>query len=420
VVRPIHLLGLGAATGLLLCPAIASADTALNPALSRLVLDHRCNAAGVGGNGNDEAYMQSGVTEVGRYQDQGTIPGQGTYLDTTGRSSCAPNHVAFKQLMAQWGFALAPAAMHTARTTGFGGFHFSLEAMYTKIDNDSSYWKLGTQGPRDPTSNKASIFNSSPPSMIQMYSIRVRKSFGFGLELATQVGYVPSSTILSGGADVRMALLEGFRTGFLGILPDVAVGGGVRTITGTPEFQLTTVGLDVQLSKPIALASQSVLSPWIGYQYLWIFGDSGLIDTTPATDPVGYCQFTGTNVPGNPDPQPMKNPMGGDHVYDGQPVCAGTNGGRNSSPLDFNNNVVFNNARLERQRGMVGLSYRYEMVALGMAFITDLVDPADAQVGNDVMDMPTGNGPPKPVTDADAMKGVKRQWSLVFEVGAMF
>jgi hypothetical protein len=333
--------------------------------------------------------------------------------------------MAFKQLMAQWGFALAPAAMHSARTTGFGGFHFSVEAMYTKIDNGASYWKLGTQGPRDQTSNKASIYNSSPPSMIHMYSLRVRKSFGFGLELATQVGFVPNSTILSGGADVRMALLEGFRTGFLGILPDVAVGGGVRTITGTPEFQMTTVGLDVQLSKPISIASQSVLTPWIGYQYLWIFGDSGLIDTTPATDPVGYCQFTGTNVPGNADPQANKQEQpSGRQVYDGQPVCAGTNpasSGQRSSPLDFNNNVVFNNARLERQRGMVGLSYRYEMVALGMAFITDLVDPADAQVGDDTVLMPTGTpGRYRTVTDADTLKDVKRQWSLVFEVGAMF
>jgi hypothetical protein len=407
----------------LLSPAVASADQALNPALSRLVVDHRCNAVNVG-DGTDAAYLNAGVAQVGRYNDVGAgSAGSGGYFDTTSRDSCAPNHVAFKQLMAQWGFVLAPSAMHSARTTGFGGFHFSLEGVFTKIDDSASYWKLGTQGPRDQTSNKASIYNNSPPSMIPMYSVRVRKSFGFGLELATQVGFVPSSTILSGGADVRMALLEGFRTGFLGILPDVAAGGGVRTITGTPEFQLTTVGLDVQLSKPIAIASQSVLTPWIGYQYLWIFGDSGLIDTTPATDPVGYCQFTGTNVPGNGDPQPNKQ-VNGKQVYDGQPVCAGTNpanSGQRSSPLDFNNNVVFNNARLERQRGMVGLSYRYEMVALGMAFITDLVDPADAQVGNDSVAMPTGTpGKYRTVTDADALKEVKRQWSLVFEVGAMF
>lgn len=420
MVRPFHLLGLGVAAGLLLAPAAAFADTSLNPALSRLVVDHRCNTAGLA-DGSDETYLSGSPKNVGRFTDDQAT--RTSLRNLTGRAECFPNHVAFKELMAQWGFALAPSAMHTARTTGFGGFHFSLEAMYTKIDDGATYWKLGTQGPRDPNSNKASIVNNNPPSVIQMYSVRVRKSFGFGLELATQVGYVPSSTILSGGADARMSLLEGFRTGFLGILPDVAVGSGVRTITGISEFQLTTVGLDVQLSKPIAIASQSVLTPWIGYQYLWIFGDSGLIDLTPATDPVGYCQFTGPNVPGNGDPTKVTTAgTSTKHTFDGQPVCAGGTRGAPTSPLDFNNNVVFNNARLERQRGMIGLSYRYEMVALGMEFITDLVDVASAQVGNDTVSMPNPNGKGGlvQVTDADAMKNVNRQWSLVFEIGAMF
>ena len=43
--------------------------------------------------------------------------------------------------------------------------------------------------------------------MIQTYSVRVRKAFGFGLEASTQVGFVPSTTILVGGADVRMSIL---------------------------------------------------------------------------------------------------------------------------------------------------------------------------------------------------------------------
>lgn len=407
MVKPSHLFAFGAALGLLAAPGRALADTAMNPALGRLVLDHRCHAAGAG-DGSYEAYVGGHPTAVGRYNDAQ----MNDYYQATGRDACTPDHVMFKQLMNQWGFAFAPTAMHSARTTGFGGFHFSLEGAYTKIDDSARYWKLGTQGPRDPASNRASVVNTSPPSMLQVYSARVRKSFGFGLELATQVGFMPSTSILSGGADVRMSLLEGFRTGFLGILPDIAVGAGVRTITGTPEFQLTTVGLDAQISKPLTIASQSVLTPWIGYQYLWIFADSGLIDTTPATDPVAYCQSRGSNAPGNEDPTKK---VGTNYVYDGQPVCAG------GSPLDFNNNVVFNNARLERQRMMIGLNYRYEMVSLGFEFITDIVDPADAQTGgNDTIHVPTGRTTEKDVTDKDALKGVPRQWTMVIEVGAFF
>jgi hypothetical protein len=83
----------------------------------------------------------------------------------------------------------------------------------------------------------------------------------------------------------------------------------------------------------------------------------------------------------------------------GQPVCAG------GSPLDFNNNQVFEKARLERQRLLFGVNYRYEMVMIGGQFITDIVDPADAQNSDE---------------DKEILDGVPRQWTLVFEVGAMF
>ncbi len=336
----------------------------MDPALERLVVDSDCRSP------------------AGVYNDAFNARGEW----------CAPDHASFKRLMNQYGFALAPSAMHSARTTGFAGFHLSMEAAYTKIDDDAEYWKNGTQGTVDPSSNLASIRNSSPSPLLALYSAKIRKSFGFGLELTGVVGFMPKTSIISGGADVRLSLLEGFRTGLAGILPDIAVGGGVRTITGTPQFQLTTVALDAQISKPLPIADSSVITPWIGYQYVWMFGDSGLIDLTPGTDAVGYCNFAGPNVPGNPDPSKAGQ-------FDGQPVC---NGG---SPLDFNNNVVFNKVRLERQRLLIGVNYRYEMVMLGGQFITDIVDPADAQNSDQ---------------DTEALKGEDRQWTIVLEAGAMF
>lgn len=351
---------------------VASAEP-MDPAIERLVIDERCR------------------TEAGEYNDdQATID---ALQDDTGRGWCSPDHAAFKRLMNQYGFAFAPTAMHSARTTGFGGFHLSLEAAITKIDDGADYWKKGTQGSFDKSANKASVRNTSPSSTLTLYSAKIRKSFGFGLELTGSVGFMPNTSIVGGGADVRLSLLEGFREGIPGVLPDIAVGGGVRTITGTPEFQMTTAGLDVQISKPLPIADSSIITPWFGYQYVWIFGDSGLVDLTPGTDPVGYCNYAGPNVPGNPDPT---KPAG---QYDGQPVCRG------GSPLDFNNNAVFQKARLERQRLIFGLSYRYEMVMIGGQFITDIVDPADAQNSD---------------SDKEDLDGVPRQWTIVLEAGAMF
>ncbi len=350
-----------ATTCLFLAAASIAHAEPMDPALERLVLNPDCH--------DDNGRFTPGALAEG--------------------DRCLADNAAFKKMINQYGFAFAPSAMHSARTTGVAGFHLSLEAQYTKINNDADYWKQGTQGPIDPTSNEASIVNNSPQPMLQLYSIKARKGFAFGLEVTGVVGFMPKTSILSGGADVRLALLEGFRTGMLGIFPDVAVGGGVRTITGASEFQLTVSSLDAQISKPLPIEDSSVITPYIGYQYIWIFGDSGLIDLTPGTDAIQYCNYKGSDIPGGP----------GNGDFDGQPVCDG------GVPNDFNNNVVFRNARLERQRLLAGINYRYEMVMVGGQFMFDLVDPADAQSSS---------------ADKDILDGEPKQWAFAFELGGIF
>ena len=327
-------------------------------------------------------------------------------------TSCAPNgryigfncradNTAFARLVNQFGAAVAPTAMHSARTTGYGGFHLSIEGAFTGIDNGADYWKRGTQGPKDPNGG-FSTSNPEPASQLQLYSIRVRKGFPLGLEVAGQVGFLNQTNIVSGGADVRMALLEGFRKGALGILPDVALGAGVRTITGTPQFNLTVAAFDVQISKTLPVADSSILTPYLGFQQLWIFGDSGLISATPNTDPLGACGYTGPNVPGNPDPgDKLTNPnrLGKPGIYDGQPVCS-----KGGSPLAFNNTLVFDKVRVTRRRFIIGLNYRYEVLWVGGQFMTDMGNPEDAG-GRD---------------NATKLQGVPRQTTLVFELGALF
>lgn len=327
------------------------------------------------------------------YPDNNCHPGgvwAGDASGMTASRACRPDDASFKRLISQYAFAFAPTAMHSARTTGYGGFHLSLSADYTSISSDKSYWKNGTRGATDPSNGASSKQNGSPSSLLQLYSLKFRKSFGFGLEVTGVVGFMPKTSIISGGADVRMSILEGFRTGIGGVLPDIAVGGGVRTITGTPQFQLTIAGLDAQVSKPLPLQDSMVLTPYVGYQYLWIFGDSGLIDMTPGTDALRYCNYAGQNVP---------RANGESGPYTGQPICKG------GSPLDFNNNVVFKPARLERHRLIFGLNYRYEMVMLGGQFLVDALPPADAQ--NDA-------------ADKAILKDESRQWTMSFELGAMF
>ncbi len=362
----------GAGGALVLCLAMPVHAEPMDPTIERLVRDPSCRT-GQGAYADDPQNLQQ--LKSG--------PGQAEW--------CTPDDAAFKKLVNQYAFAFAPTAMHAARTTGFGGFHLAFEGSLTKIDSGKAYWQRGTQGPVDPSSKKAAEQNANPDDFLQHYAVKFQKGFGFGLELTANIGFMPRTSLVSGGADMRMAILEGFRTGFMGAMPDLAVGGGVRSITGTPEFQLTIASADAQISKPFVIADSSVLTPWAGFQQLWVFGDSGLVDLTPATNATQYCNYAGLNQPGSPDPSK--------DAQDGQPVCAG------GSPLDFNNNVVFDKARLERRRLLFGMSYRYEMLMIAGEFITDLGSVAGAQTDK---------------KDRDILRGEKAQWTSVLELGGIF
>ncbi len=315
------------------------------------------------------------------------------FLQSTGQLPnpypCGPANVAFANMVSELGFAIAPTAFHPARTTGFGGFALTLEATYTHINADSfstepngtriQYWHMGTQGSVDPNTNQFSIRNNSPDSILQLYSLKARKGLPFGFEVTGDLGYLANTTMWVTGADIRWSLLEGFRTGALGILPDFSVGGGVRTLMGTDKFTLTTVGIDGQVSKPIAIADSATITPYIGYQRLLVYGDSTIVDLTPNVDPVQQCGLTG-------------------HDQYGAPICANklSNGAPNNS--DFNNNQTFSKVRTQRHRGIVGLAYRYELLYIAGQFITDLTAPSDENPG---------------LSDA-------RQWTMSFEAGVFF
>jgi hypothetical protein len=378
----------------------------MDPALGRLTIDDLCRAPGVNNGG-------------------------GQYYDPTSQfRRCQPNDAAFAKLVAQLGTAVAPIASHAARTTGFGGYRFGIQASYTTIDSDADYWQRGTQGPIDESSKQASIVNSDPDDVMQLYTVYLAKGFPFGVELGGAFGYLANTEIISGGGDVRVALFEGFREHIPGYFPDIGVGGQVRTITGTSEIKMTVASLDVELSKPIPIAGTLTLQPHVGYQLLWIFGDSGLIDLTPNTDPLTQCGYSGDNNPATPDPS--KNPAGGAPNFDGQPVCSG-------SSADFNNNVVFNKIRLNRHRLNFGVQLRFQMVHFGVHILTDIVDPVSANPssGNlfdedathveEAIDPADPSGASRftlhrladdPRTDGN--DEVDSQWTFAFELGAIF
>lgn len=304
---------------------------------------------------------------------------------------CQPDQGSFHRLAAQYAFAFAPAAMHSARTTGVGGWHVAVEAAYTTIDSGADYWKTGSRGAASLAGGN--IDNRNPASVLQLYSLKLRKGFGYGFEITGQTGFMPQTSLWSAGVDVRISLLEGFRKGAPGYIPDIAVGGGVRTIAGTPQFQLTVASLDLQISKPIRAAEAVVITPWIGYQQLFAWVDSNVIDLTPSTNQEELCRPMGQAVPGQLDAETTDE-------YTGKVVCSPGGTG-----ADFSNNRAFDDAFIVRKRLLIGTNVRHEHLMFGLQFITDLFKPGEAQSGS---------------REGKELADMPRQMTFVLDAGLMF
>lgn len=364
--RPLRVMGL---TALLTVGGVSSAGALpMDPALSRLVVDPACVASGA-------------------------------------PAACQPDRAAYHKLVSQLGFALAPGSVHEARTTGSSGFEVSLLAAFTSIDQGADYWRRGTRGGEGAAPGSAVELNTDPEALLQLYSLEVRKGLGFGVELAGSVGVMPHASLVSWGADLRVALLEGMRHGAWRYLPDTSVGVGLREVTGLGDLELGTLALDGRLSRPLVGSSGYVLTPWIGYQWVRISGEAAPVDLTPQVDAFGECDYTGRNVPGVTGSAASGAPAG---VFDGSPVCSSGSG------ADFANVADFGAANVARHRLLLGVGYRRDLLKLGAEVLTDIVPPADAQSDDETEAALRCDGAAASCTSAP------RQWTVVLRVGAAF
>jgi hypothetical protein len=299
-----------------------------------------------------------------------------------------PDNAAWAKLVSQYAMAIAPTAMHPARTTGYGGFEMSLFGTITTVSKDEDFMKRGTEGS---INNGKFSSSGSPDGALGVYGVTGRKGLPYGFELQATIGYIANTELVVMGGGIRLSPFEGFRKGVLGAFPDISVGGYVNTLTGTNKVKMTVPALDVQVSKPFVIANQLILQPYIGWQMVWVTADSGVVDATPATDGLKGC--------GARPPTPTEQAAGDTGEYHCQPGPGGkpTAAEASASKLDLNNNMVFNNVRFKRQRLFFGVSFKYEIAHLLLHAMTDITDPAS---GGDAR-----------------IEGLARQWTLGMMTG---
>jgi hypothetical protein len=177
----------------------------------------------------------------------------------------------FRAFANQLGAAISSADFSPPETLGHSGFNFALGYSVAKIaDLQTQVW---------PTAG-------TPPSQaLLMPTVIMRKGLPFSFELGGRFAYLTYSRMVAATIEVKWALNEGFL-----YLPDVGVRGHGTRLVGTRDFGLTTAGVDIGIGKQFAVGGMFTLTPYVGWDRLFVSCYSGVIDFSDSKTTVEQAQ----------------------------------------------------------------------------------------------------------------------------------
>jgi hypothetical protein len=78
---------------------------------------------------------------------------------------------------------------------------------------------------------------------------------------------------------VKWAISEGFA-----FVPDLSVRAYATRLVNTRDFDLAAGGLDVGVGKQFAVGGVATLTPYVGWNLVWVGASSGIVDFQPDRD----------------------------------------------------------------------------------------------------------------------------------------
>jgi hypothetical protein len=191
-----------------------------------------------------------------------------------------PSNQDFRSLSSELGVIISPKFLSPSDTIGYSAFQYSVEGGFTSIDNTAGYW-CATEESKDCSKG----FTKS--GWIPTFSILARKGIWLpvpSFEIGAGFTHVTSSSMYAATVYGKFALHEGFHSW---PIPSVAVRGAASRLMGSDQIDLTVASVDVSMSKRFAIQGTVALTPYLGWNVLWIVPRSEVIDKTPLTDVVG-------------------------------------------------------------------------------------------------------------------------------------
>jgi hypothetical protein len=173
----------------------------------------------------------------------------------------------FRSLSSELGVLMAPKPVDTADSLGLSGFAVSADISLNTISNTEKYWTDTTRG--------------TPGKMAPTLQVMGRKGLWPGIEVGAGATHLFNSRMWTISGYGKFALHEGFH--HLPI-PSIALRGMFSRLIGAEDMNMTTASADVSISHVFGLGKTVNLTPYAGYQALFIIARSGVLDVTPTTD----------------------------------------------------------------------------------------------------------------------------------------
>ena len=193
-------------------------------------------------------------------------------LDLTRLGSDAQGNITkddneFRSLSSELGTVVALQPMDPADSLGLSGFAVSADVTVNTISNTERYWTAPTGGAAD--------------GALPTIQLMGRKGLWPGFEIGGGATHVFDSSMWAMGGYGKFALHEGFH--HLPI-PSIAVRASFSRLLGAKDFNLTTAAVGATISHVFGVGKSFSLTPYVGYEALFVISRSQVLDSTPACD----------------------------------------------------------------------------------------------------------------------------------------
>jgi hypothetical protein len=166
----------------------------------------------------------------------------------------------FRVFARQLGAALSSVNLMPPETLGHAAF--SVTAELSVVDLKTEEFRFPTEG------------DFKGPLLIP--SVHLRKGMPFSFELGGRVAWIEKSRSAAATGELKWALNEGFA-----LLPDLGVRGHLTRLINARDLGLTTGGVDVGLGKQLGVGGMLTLTPYVGWNLVWVFASSNHVDFKP-------------------------------------------------------------------------------------------------------------------------------------------